>query len=97
MICQYSECTKEFVPERFNQVYCSPECRRLETNVRILEEYHYRRAARTGSARVCSIAGCETRLSRYNLDKVCNKCEAEMRAAEEKTMMEMMDDVREYG
>lgn len=80
----------KFIPERHNQVYCCPEHCRLETNNRIRKNYHDRKARLSGTARVCRTPGCSTLLSRYNTGKVCGKCEAEQRKAEEDKVMRML-------
>lgn len=52
--------------------------------------YKERKVRLSGTARVCKIPGCPTLLSRYNEGTVCSKCEAEMKAAEEKKLMRML-------
>lgn len=75
--CAYVECGLEFTPTTHNQKYHTDECCRKATNARLMEQYYERKARRQGRVRVCATADCDTKLSRYNDGKVCQKCEAE--------------------
>lgn len=77
-VCAYVECGRAFEPKTHNQRYCDMECCRRATNARLMEQYYERKARRQGHIRVCSTDGCTTKLSRYNDDKTCNKCQAEL-------------------
>ena len=72
MICQNSDCKKEFVNKTHNQKYCSDECCRVATNKRIMEKYYEKKAIRNGSKRVCK--KCYFQLSRYNESDLCSSC-----------------------
>lgn len=72
--CAYSECGREFEPNRHNQKFCSDDCCRRATNARLMEQYYARKARRQGQARLCA-NGCGTRLSRYNDGNLCGACE----------------------
>ena len=74
--CAYAECGQKFESKTHNQRYCSDDCCRKATNVRLMEQYYERKARRNGHIRVCETADCNTRLSRYNDGRVCQKCEA---------------------
>lgn len=37
LICLYSECRKEFIPEKKGMKYCCPECRTIATRIRARE------------------------------------------------------------
>ena len=74
--CSNSECLKEFTPKTYNGTYCSPECRKVITNKKILERYHTNRSNRT-KKRLCATNGCTTILSIYNKEKICEKCKIE--------------------
>lgn len=72
MICFNSECSKEFNPKTHNQKYCSDNCCRLATNKKIMEKYYEKKAIKGGVKRSCT--KCNSRLSRYNSEKICAKC-----------------------
>ena len=81
--CARTDCGVEFQPRKHNQKYCSTECCRIETNKRIMRNYHDKRAQRQGATRVCE--ECETtKLSRYNDSTVCGPCS--LRKSEESRM-----------
>lgn len=75
--CAREECGKEFTKVTHNQKYCTNECCRIETNRKIMEQYHERAAIKNGKPRAC--AGCGTSLSRYNSNNVCGACETAKR------------------
>lgn len=68
--CKY--CQSEFYPNTYNQIYCNPDCTRLATNERIMDNYYKRKENRKGRARRCAFRSCETKLSRYNDDDYCS-------------------------
>ena len=39
MICSNKECAKEFAPKTHNQKYCSDECCKIATNLKVKEKY----------------------------------------------------------
>lgn len=75
--CAREECGKEFIKVTHNQKYCTNECCRIETNRKIMQQYHERAAIRRGKKRLCR--NCETSLSRYNNNDVCGSCETAKR------------------
>lgn len=78
--CAYRHCNIVFEPRRHNQVYCTSEHCREETNIRLKESYHSNKARRAGQKRVCAKPGCGTLLSRYNDMTICSGCIAEEQA-----------------
>lgn len=70
--CFNNTCNKEFTPKTHNQKYCSDECCRISTNRKIMEKYYEKKAIKNGAKRLC--AKCKARLSRYNIEPVCNLC-----------------------
>ena len=75
--CAREECGKEFSKVTHNQKYCTNECCRIETNRKIMEQYHERAAIRRGKKRGCK--SCGTSLSRYNSSNMCGACETSKR------------------
>jgi len=75
MICANSECGNSFERGRHNQIYCSAECCKIATNIKIKERYYKNKARRHGTERLC-VSGCGTKLSRYNASDKCAECEA---------------------
>lgn len=89
IVCAYRFCDISFEPKRHNQIYCTSEHCREETNIRLKETYHESKARRAGKKRVCATRGCGTELSRYNDTRICAKCDAKKRAAEAERMYEI--------
>lgn len=65
-----AECGTEFEKRVHNQRFCDKECCRVNTNRRILAQYHEKKN-RSTEGRVCAEKGCTTLLSRYNDDIYC--------------------------
>lgn len=64
-----------YVKSVHNQKYCSPECCRIATNARLIQQYHDRKAQKSGGKRVCKRKDCNTILSMYNTDDICGACQ----------------------
>lgn len=75
--CAREECKKPFRKVTHNQKYCSSECCKVETNRKVMENYHRRVAIKKGAKRPC--LGCGTILSRYNEGDICGSCESAKR------------------
>ena len=87
MKCAYKECKKEFEAKTHNQKYCSDECCRTATNIKIRERYYSNKERLAGKKRVCKGRGCTTILSRYNELDICGKCEAEKLGKERREIL----------
>ena len=74
--CANEECLKSFTPKTYNGVYCSVECRKYVTNKKLLEKYYTNKENKT-KKRKCSTKECGTVLSRYNKEKICERCKTE--------------------
>jgi hypothetical protein len=74
--CANDDCTNSFIPKTYNGVYCSTECRKVATNKKLLEKY-YTNKSNKSKKRICSTADCTTILSRYNKEKICERCKKE--------------------
>lgn len=72
IVCENNGCEVEFVKKTHNQRYHDDECCRLATNAKIMEKYYARRAQKLGLKRHCE--SCNSVLSRYNPDTICNPC-----------------------
>ncbi len=57
-----------------NMKFCSANCCRIETNRKIMENYHEKVAIKNGKKRLCRECGI-TNLSRYNQSTMCSSCE----------------------
>jgi len=89
-VCAYKECGIVFTKATHNQKYHEEECCRLATNARIMEKYYERKSRRGGARRVCKTPGCTTLLSRYNSEKICAKCEADKKASERNSLLDLI-------
>jgi len=69
-ICKNTKCSKKFVAKVYNSVYCSPECRRVVTNSKLLAAYHNKKKNKN-KKRICSVKKCTTILSSYNKENIC--------------------------
>lgn len=66
-------CDHTFQTKISYQIYCSAECREAATKEKIVARYQItRRRKRTGKVRKCR--SCNTDLSIYNDDILCNSC-----------------------
>ena len=91
MICEYEECNNQFEPKTHNQKYCSDECCRTATNLKIKEKYYEKKARLSGKKRFCK--KCNAELSMYNESYFCSKCSADKVAQERKMLLEMIKNV----
>ena len=72
IICNNPDCGKEYTPKSHNGKYCSAPCRTIIMNKKILEKYYLKRDRKKSTERfVCTTNGCETILSKYNNDVIC--------------------------
>lgn len=76
IVCKNELCNKSFVPKTYNAVYCGPECRRLVTNKKLLENYYNKKNKKT-TKRICATTECTTILSSYNSEDICERCKTE--------------------
>ena len=74
--CKNPDCSNTFVPKTYNAIYCSPECRRVITNKKLLDKY-YENKERKNSKRTCKTKDCSTILSSYNKEDICERCKRE--------------------
>lgn len=74
--CAYEECGKEFKAKVYNAIYCSAECRRIVTNKNLLKSY-YEKKENKNKKRICKTKECNTVLSRYNKENICESCKKE--------------------
>lgn len=93
MICAYEECQKTFSPKTHNQKYCSDECCRTATNLKLKEQYYEKKARLAGKKRVCKSSGCKVVLSRYNESSICDSCVSKQREKERQELIRMIRDV----
>lgn len=89
--CARKDCEVEFEPATHNQKYCCAECCRVATNRRIMEKYYDRRDQRQGKARYC--IKCDSKLSRYNDDKICSSCDLKQSVTVNKSVADMLASV----
>jgi hypothetical protein len=75
-VCNNPDCKKHFVAKVYNSIYCSPECRKIITNKKLLENY-YEKKANKDKKRKCKTKECITTLSRYNKENICERCKRE--------------------
>lgn len=75
-ICAYEECSKEFCAKVYNAIYCSADCRKIVTNRNLLANY-YEKKANKDKKRTCKTKTCNTVLSRYNKETICESCKRE--------------------
>lgn len=73
-ICANQECGLVFEPQVHNAIYCSVECRKIITNKNVLDRYYEKKARRSSKKRVCKNKGCNTILSMYNDENICEPC-----------------------
>ena len=98
MKCAYDECKKDFEPKTHNQKYCSDECCRIATNIKIKEKYYEKKERLSGKKRVCKSRGCDTILSRYDESDICKYCVAKQEKQSRQELLRRMGiDPRKAG
>lgn len=75
MKCAHTECDNNFEPKTHNQKYCSDECCKIATSIKIKQKYRDNKDRLSGKARTCKTNGCKHKLSKYNTGNFCNECE----------------------
>ena len=93
MICAYEDCDNEFTPKTHNQKYCSDECCRVATNLKIKQKYNDDKNRKSGAERFCSTKGCKNKLSRYNPSRICTACENKKVSTANQKAKELMRNV----
>jgi hypothetical protein len=78
--CAREDCENEFPKTTHNMKYCSNNCCRIQTNRKLMKDYHEDKAILAGKKRTC--ATCRTSLSRYNPNKVCAACSSKKKESE---------------
>jgi hypothetical protein len=93
MICAYKDCQgiKEFEPKTHNQKYCSDECCKIATNIKIKEKYYYKKARASGIEFKCISKGCNQKLSRFTTDEICEVCKAKEKSKERQSILDMLN------
>ena len=91
MICAHQTCNNEFEPKTHNQKYCSGECCKIATGLKIKEKYYYKKARASGVKFKCSMRGCKQILSRFTTDTVCENCKAKERTKERQDILDMLN------
>jgi hypothetical protein len=91
-ICAYEPCSLPFIARTHNQIYHSDACTKLATNERIMAKYYETKARKKGAVRICKTPGCQTRLSRYNPESICSKCESEQKESQRQRMINILKD-----
>ena len=94
MICAYEECDgiKVFEPKTHNQNYCSDECCRIETNLKIKEKYQAKKDRLAGKKRICKNKGCQQELAMYNEGEICYTCISNEKEKERQSLLGMLND-----
>lgn len=77
VLCAREECKKPFIKATHNMKYCCTPCCKIETNRKVMKNYHKRVAIRRGEKRPC--IDCGNNLSRYNEGDICGSCEDKRR------------------
>lgn len=91
--CAYDECGKPFKKQTHNQKYCSDECCRIATNLKIRKKYYENKERLRGKKRTCVQRGCSNVLSRYNSSDMCEECQAKIQSKERNKIVEMLKNV----
>ena len=91
MICAHKGCTNKFEPKTHNQKYCSDECCKIATNLKIKEKYYYKKARAAGKKFKCATRGCNQILSRFTTDKICEGCQSKRKSQERQEILDMLN------
>lgn len=90
MKCSFEECNNEFEPKTHNQKYCSDECCRTATNLKLKEKYYEKKARKAGVTFRCKNKGCNQELNMYDNDYICNVCKAKEKTKARNELIEMV-------
>jgi hypothetical protein len=90
MTCAYKPCKNKFEPKTHNQKYCSNECCRVATNIKIKEKYYKNKARRSGVPFQCTTKGCESKLSPYSTEDICESCKNAQKSQDRRDILEML-------
>ena len=93
MICAHKTCNNEFNPKTHNMKYCSDECCREATNLKIKEKYYAKKERLSGKVRICINKTCDVELSKYNESDICQKCITEEKERERLSLLSMLNDL----
>ena len=74
--CKNEECSNVFTPKTYNAIFCSADCRRVVTNKKLLDNY-YKNKEKKNKRRICGSPDCDTILSSYNKEDICEACKRE--------------------
>lgn len=91
MICSNESCNNEFTAKTHNQKYCSDECCKIATNIKIKEKYIYKKARLSGQKFICKNIGCNQVLNRFTNNNICEVCKAKERNQERKKLLDMLN------
>ena len=91
MICDYEDCSNSFEPKTHNQKYCSDECCRTATNIKIKEKYYEKKARLAGKKRICKTKGCGLELVMYNQGVICNTCISKEKEQERQVLLSILN------
>ena len=75
-VCLNHGCLNLFIPKTYNGIYCSASCRKQATNKKLLEKYHTNKKNKY-IKKICFTDNCDTILSSYNKEKICERCKVE--------------------
>jgi hypothetical protein len=68
-------CGQKYIPKVHNSCYCGPVCRKSATNKKVLAKYYENKARKQkGLKRLCGNSNCDTILSMYNRELICEQC-----------------------
>ena len=91
MICSNKGCDNEFTAKTHNQKYCSDECFKIATNIKIKEKYYYKKARLSGQKFVCKSRGCKQVLNRFTTEEICEVCKSKEREQERQNLLDMLN------
>jgi hypothetical protein len=91
MICASKSCNNKFEPKTHNQKYCSDECCKIATNLKIKEKYNAKKDRLAGKKRICKNKGCTSELGRYNEGDVCGGCVSKQKEMERQEILAILN------
>ena len=91
MICSNKGCDNEFTAKTHNQKYCSDECCKTATNIKIKEKYYYKKARLSGQKFVCKSRGCKQVLNRFTTEEICEVCKSKEKEQERQNLLDMLN------
>jgi hypothetical protein len=91
MKCANKGCTNSFEPKTHNQKYCSDECCKEATNLKIKEKQDRKKARLSGKVFKCKSSNCSYTLSMYSTSEYCESCRNKQKYKDRQEILDLLN------